>query len=121
MARNPGDSRPNKPKKATIAEMEEHIREMRRQEDALKNKIHRLEVTITGNPVLMAKERLRNHNLIAAGDDDDYPGRPMRTRWQSQRMNRARSKQAMTALFLVILFIAFVFWFYQQLRANGVI
>jgi len=114
-------SAPTRANKAKLAEMEDRIREMRREEDAIKNKIYRLEASITAAPVFMAGESLRNRNLIAAGDDEEYPGRPSRTRWQAQRVNRARSKQAITALFLVVLFIAFVFWFYQQLRSNGVI
>ncbi|RYD36420.1 MAG: hypothetical protein EOP86_06030 [Verrucomicrobiaceae bacterium] len=117
MAKTSGPTRANK---AKFAEMEDRIREMRRQEDAIKSKIYKLEASITAAPVFRAGERLRNHNLLVSEDEDEYPSRPL-TRWQSQRVNRARSRQAMTALFLVMLFITFAFWFYQQLRANGVI
>lgn len=112
---------PSRATKAKFAEMENRIREMRQQEESIKDKIYKLEASITAAPVFLAGERLRKHNLIAASDDDDYPERPLRTRWQSQRVNRARSKQAMTAFFLVALFLAFAFWFYQQLTNNGVI
>lgn len=119
MARKPAT--PSRATKAKLVEMEERIREMRRQEDALKNKIYRLEASITAEPMHLAGQRLRSHNLIAADDDDDFSDRPSRTRWQAQRVNRARSRQAVTALFLVVLFLSFVFWFYQQLRSNGVL
>ena len=108
--------------KAKHAELEERIRQMRREEDSIKDKIYKLEASITAAPVFMAGSRLRNRNLIAAEEEEEYTGRPFnRTRWQAQRLNRARSRQAMTALLLVAAFVGFVYWFYQQLRNNGVL
>lgn len=108
--------------KAKHAELEERIRQMRREEDSIKDKIYKLEASITAAPVFMAGSRLRNRNLIAAEEEEEYTGRPFnRTRWQAQRLNRARSRQAMTALVLVAAFVGFVYWFYLQLRNNGVL
>ena len=108
--------------KAKHAELEERIRQMRREEDSIKDKIYKLEASITAEPVFMAGSRLRNRNLIAAEEEEEYTGRPFnRTRWQAQRLNRARSRQAMTALLLVAAFVGFVYWFYLQLRNNGVL
>ena len=108
--------------KAKHAELEERIRQMRREEDSIKDKIYTLEASITAAPVFMAGSRLRNRNLIAAEEEDEYTGRPFnRTRWQAQRLSRARSRQAMTALLLVATFVGFVYWFYLQLRNNGVL
>lgn len=108
--------------KAKHAELEARIHEMRREEENIKAKIHRLEATIVAAPVLLAGDRLRKRNLIEAETEEDYQGRPFnRTRWQAQRLNRARSRQAITALLLVALFVGFVCWFYLQLRNNGVL
>lgn len=108
--------------KAKHAELEDRIRQMRHEEDNIKAKIHKLEASIVAAPVWQAGTRLRNRNLIAAEEAEDYTGRPFnRTRWQAQRMNRARSRQALTAFLLVAAFTGFVFWFYLQLRNNGVL
>lgn len=108
--------------RAKHAEMEDRIRQMRREEDNIKAKIHKLEASIVATPVLMAGDRLRNRNLIQAEEEPEYNGRAFnRTRWQAQRLNRARSRQAMTALLLVAAFVGFVCWFYLQLRNNGLL
>ncbi len=119
MAHKRGISRATK---AKHAELEARIREMRREEDQIKAKIHKLEASIVSAPVFMAGDRLRNRNLLQAEEAEEYHGRPFnRTRWQAQRLNRARSRQAVTALLLVALFVGFVWWFYLQLRNNGVL
>ena len=108
--------------KARQAELEARINQMRHEEDRIKSKIHKLEASIVAAPVWQAGSRLRNRNLIAAEDEEEYGGRPFnRTRWQAQRMNRARSRQAITAFFLVVAFVGFVCWFYLQLKNNGVL
>ena len=119
MATKRGISRATRAKQA---EMEERIRQMRREEDHIKEKIHKLEASIVAAPVFMAGARLRNRNLIQAEEEEEYTGRPFnRTRWQAQRLNRARSRQALTALLLVAAFVGFVCWFYLQLRHHGVL
>ena len=108
--------------KARHAELEARIQKMRDEEDRIKTKIHKLEASIVAAPVWQADRRLRGRNFIAAEAPDDYAGRPFnRTRWQAQRMNRARSRQAITAFLLVAAFTGFVCWFYFQLRNNGVL
>ena len=107
---------------AKQAELEERIRQMRHEEDQIKNKIYKLEASIVAAPVWQAGTRLRNRNFIAPEEEEEYGGRSFnRTRWQAQRMNRARSRQALTAFLLVAAFTGFVCWFYLQLRNNGVL
>jgi cell division protein FtsB len=119
MANKRGISRATRAKQA---ELEERIREMRREEDHIKAKIYKLEASIVAAPGFMAGDRLRNRNLISAEDVEASQGRSFnRTRWQAQRLNRARSRQALTAFLLVAAFVGFVFWFYLQLRNNGVL
>ncbi len=108
--------------KAKHAELEERIRQMRHEEDNIKAKIYKLEASITAAPVWQAGSRLRSRNLLQAEEPETYGGRAFnRTRWQAQRMNRARSRQALTAFLLVAAFTGFVCWFYLQLRNNGVL
>ena len=107
--------------RAKQAELEERIRQMRLEEDHIKAKIYKLEASIVAAPVHLAGDRLRRRHLIEA-EDDAFQGRPFnRTRWQAERLNRARSRQAISALVLVAVFISFVFWFYLQLRNHGVL
>ncbi len=108
--------------KARHAELQERIRQMHHEEDNIKAKIHKLEASIVAAPVWQAGSRLRNRNLIAAEEEEEYGGRAFsRTRWQAQRMNRARSRQALIAFLLVAAFTGFVCWFYLQLRNNGLL
>jgi hypothetical protein len=108
--------------RAKQAEMEQRIREMRQQEEQIKARIHKLEASIVSTPSFMAGDRLRNRNILQAEEAEPYQGRAFnRTRWQAQRLNQARSRQAMTALVLVVTFVGFICWFYLQLKNNGIL
>ena len=111
---------PSKATKARHAELQARITEMHRKEDAIKNKIYKLEASIVAAPAWEAQSRLRNRNSIAAEDYDDGRG-PQQTRWQAQRMDRARSSQAILAFFLLALFAGFVICFYYTLKAHGLL
>ena len=107
--------------RAKHAELEERIRQMRREEDSIKAKIYKLEASIVAAPGAMMGERLRNRNVVQA-DEEEYRGPAFnRTRWQAQRLSRARSRQAITALCLVVAFVGFVSWFFVLLRNSGVL
>jgi len=108
--------------RAKQAEMEERIRQMRREEDQIKARIYKLEASIVAAPSFVAGDRLRNRNILQAEEAESSQGRAFtRTRWQAQRLNQARSRQAITAFFLVVAFVGFVCWFYLQLKNNGVL
>ncbi len=107
--------------KAREAELQRRLKEIRTQEETIRTRIHKLEASIVAAPSVAAGHRLRNWNTVPPDEPAARPSRQSRTRWQEQRVNRARSRQAMTALLLVGLLLVFAFWFYHQLSSNGVL
>lgn len=107
---------------ARQAELERKLREIRRQEQTIKERIYRLEAVIAAEPARSSRSRLNSWNTIPPDDvDRESTARSRGTRWQRQRLNRARSRQALIAGFLVVLMVLFFCWFQYQLRIHGIL
>lgn len=119
MPDNKGRGKKSKPSQD---ELRRRLKEIEEREKAVKERIHKLEVSIVSTPSREIERRLRNWNTLPA-DEEDVPLRSPRkeTRWQRRRRNKARSRQALTALFLLGVLALFLLWFYHQLKNNGVL
>ncbi len=106
--------------KARRAEMERRLREIRDRETTIKEKIYRLEASITAAPGMESARRISLWNTIPA--EPEAPGRkPVRPlRYQKQLESHARSSQALTSLVLLIIAAALVCFLLYLARQHGV-
>ncbi len=98
-------------------ELEKNLRNLRKQEEDLKRKVHTLECSIVAQPVRAQERRLRNWNTLPP-PDDFVPARHAAKlpRVRQEMLRQARAKQAVLSLFLVVLLITVAVWFCHQLR-----
>ena len=106
--------------KARRADMERKLREIRDRESNIKERIHRLEASITAAPGMESARRISMWNTIPAEDAPAPRSSRRPTRYQRQLENQARSSQALTAFALILIAAALSALLYYLARTNGV-
>jgi len=106
--------------KSKRAELERRLNEIRSQESTIKERIYKLEASIAAAPGLESGRRLRLWNTVPA-DEAPLISSRLRTRYQRQLVNRGRSRQALTALFLTGIAVLLGLWLSWQLKTHGVL
>ena len=106
--------------KSKRAELERRLNEIRNQESTIKQRIYKLEASIAAAPGLASGRRLRLWNTLPAEEAPFAPSRP-HTRYQRSIVNRGRSRQALTALFLTGITVLLGLWLSWQLKTHGVL
>ena len=112
--------------KATRAELERRLKEIRAQEEKLKSRIHKLECSIVAAPGLEVERRIRwrdtvppDEEMVAARRKKAAPVRA--TRIQAEAASAVRVRQAVTALGLILLLCVFAWWFCNQVIRHGLL
>jgi hypothetical protein len=105
--------------KSKRVELERRLTEIRRQETTIRERIYKLEASIVAAPHAESGRRLRLWNTVPAEESLLPSGRRPRTRYQIQIVNRARSRQALTALFLIGVAVILGLWLSWQIRTYG--
>lgn len=118
MANTPKTRRSSKTKRA---ELEQRLKDIRQQESSIKERIYKLEASISAAPGIESARRLRMWNTVPADDARMIPAARPRTRYQRQLVNRSRSRQALTALLLAGIGVLLALWLSYQLKASGLI
>lgn len=116
----PNTAQPRRSAKSRRAELERRLTEIRTQESSIKQRIYKLEASIAATPGEESGRRLRMWNTVPA-DEMPSGGRHPRTRYQRQLVNRGRSRQAVTALFLTGIALLLGLWLSYQLKTHGVL
>ncbi len=108
--------------KARRAEMERKLREIKARESTIKERIYRLEASITASPGMESARRISLWNTLPA-EADESQLRPHRrqTRVQRELENNARSQQALLALALLGVAAAVSYFLYTLARTHGLI
>jgi hypothetical protein len=108
--------------KARAAETAAQLREIEVREKQVKKQLVMLECSIVAAPALAQETRLKNWNTLPPADDIRYvgPRRPVATRAQEKLIRQARAKQALFALFLLVILAGFAAWFLSQIRSHHI-
>lgn len=100
-------------------ELEKTLKSLSKQEETVKRQLNLLECSIVAQPMLRQEQRLKNWNTLPAPDDfrrtRDASKLP---RIRAQMIRQARTRQAIFALFLVIIMVGCAIWFCYQLRMH---
>ncbi len=99
------------------ADLERRLKEIRNQESNIKERIYKLEASIAAAPGMESARRLHLWNTVPA---EEAPASTQpRTRYQRRLVNRGRSRQAMSALFLVGVALLLGVWLVWQIKTYG--
>ena len=114
-------AKPRTSAKAKRAELERKLTDIRSRETAIKERIYKLEASITAAPSMASSQRLRFWNTIASDEPAPTTRDARMTRYQRRLVNKSRSRQAVTALFLTVLAVLVGLWLSYQLKQHGVL
>lgn len=106
---------------ARRAALERRLREIREQECSIKERIYKLEASIVATPGLQSARRLSLWNTVPAEEAPSLRRLLPRTRYQRRLVNRGRSRQALTALFLTGIALLLGVWLSWQLKTHGLL
>jgi len=106
---------------AKRAELERRLKQIRSQETTIRERIYKLEASIAAAPGLASERRLRMWNTIPADEAPAAPRSLKPTRLQRSLRNRGRSRQAVSALFMVGLALLLTLWLSYQLKSSGLL
>lgn len=118
MIRKQSSRKLSKAARKQAAEMEARLKQLRSQEQVMQRKLTRLECTLVAIPGDFQESRLRNWNVLPAVSEERYRKRERALpRVHQQRIQQARTRQALLALLLVVAFAGFAMWFVHQVQA----
>lgn len=101
------------------AEMERRLKELRREESHLNERLHKLEASMALHPGAGSR---RDQLMLPPEEPADgrrAEARPLR--YQRELVNRNRSRQALTALFMLAAGVLLALWLSYQIKSSGLL
>ncbi len=107
--------------KAKRSELERKLNDIRTRQTAIKERIYKLEASITAAPSMASSQRLHFWNTVASDEPAPATGDARMTRYQRRLVNKGRSRQAVTAFLLTGFALLVGLWLSYQLKQHGVL